>query len=219
MFSGIIQAVVSVCSIYEETNFKTYTVILPKEILSGLTIGSSLSNNGCCLTIISIKHNLVSFNLIHETLRSTNMSFIRIGDLINIEKPLGYCHEIGGHLMSGHIDCTGKIKKIFNLKGKNKIIWIKIKNQDFQKYLMKKGSIGVNGVSLTITKIINNYIRICLTPYTLKTTNLGVQILGDIVNIETDFIIKSIVDNVERILLSTNFQKSINPLYKGFIKK
>lgn len=207
MFSGIIQAIVSVRTIYEETNFKTYTVTLPKTLLLNVKVGSSISNNGCCLTVISIKDNLVSFNLIHDTLKLTNMNILKIGDLINIEKSMCYHHEIGGHLMTGHIDCTGEIKKIVHLKRKNRIIWIKIKNRHFQKYLIQKGSIGVDGVSLTIQKVIDNYIRISITPYTSNTTTLGIKKAGNIVNIETDFITKSVVNNVERILSKINFTK------------
>lgn len=208
MFSGIIQAIVSVHTIYNEAHCKTYEVALPKKLLSHVKIGSSLSNNGCCLTVVSIKHNLVGFNLIHETLKLTNMNMIQVGDLINIEESMRYHHEIGGHLMTGHVDCTGEIKKVFYLKKKNKIIWIKIKNKYFQKYFIQKGSVGIDGVSLTINKIIGNYIRICITPYTEKMTTLGIKKEGNIVNIETDFIIKAIVNNVEKIL-SNNYLTKI----------
>lgn len=204
MFSGIIQAIVSVNKISDDINFKTYEVSLPEKLLKNVKVGSSLSNNGCCLTIVAIKHNSVSFNVIHETLKSTNMNILKVGDLINIEKPIPYYHDIGGHLMTGHIDCTGEIKKIFNFKKKDKIIWIQIQHYRFQKYFIQKGSIGIDGVSLTINKIINNYIRICVTPYTLKATTLGIKKQGSIVNIEIDFITKSVVNSVERIL-SNNY--------------
>lgn len=207
MFSGIIQAIVSVHKIYEEINCKTYEVMLPTKLLSNLKIGSSLSNNGCCLTVITIKHNLVKFHVIHETLKLTNMNILQVGDLINIEKSIPYHHEINGHLMTGHIDCTGKIKKIFNLQKKNKIIWIQINKQYVQKYFIQKGSVGIDGVSLTINKIINSHIRICITPYTEKTTTLGIKKIGNIVNIEIDIITKSIINNVERILTNISLVK------------
>ncbi|URJ27575.1 riboflavin synthase subunit alpha [Candidatus Blochmanniella camponoti] len=207
MFSGIIQAIVPVHTIYEVTNFKTYTVILPTYLLSNLKIGCSISNNGCCLTVIAIKYNLVSFNVIHETLKLTNMGILKLGDLINIERSIGYHSEIGGHLMSGHIDCTGKIIKIITSKN-NKIIWFSIKKKYLKKYVLQQGSIGVDGVSLTVSKIFNNYIRICLTPYTAIQTTLGEKKIGDIVNIEVDIIIKSAINSFERKWSVINFQKN-----------
>lgn len=207
MFSGIIQAVVPVCTIYDTTNYRTYTVVFPKNLLVNLKVGYSVSNNGCCLTVTSIIYNLVSFNLIHETLKLSNMNILKIGDLINIERSLNFHSEIGGHLMTGHIDCTGEIKKIINLK-KNRIIWFKIKNKNFEKYIIKQGSIGIEGVSLTVNKIINNYIRICLTPYTATKTTLGIKKVGNIVNIETDFIIKTIIKNVKKTLSSIRIIKN-----------
>ncbi|URJ24874.1 riboflavin synthase subunit alpha [Candidatus Blochmannia ocreatus (nom. nud.)] len=172
MFSGIIQAVVPVHAIHEKNNLKQFSIILPNYLLTNLKIGSSISNNGCCLTVISIKSNLISFELIYETLKLTNMNLLRIGDLINIERSLNYNAEIGGHLMSGHIDCTGTIKKIIQ-STHQKIFWFNLKNQTFQKYILPHGSIGIEGVSLTINKIIKNNIRICLTPYTAINTTLG----------------------------------------------
>lgn len=197
MFAGIIQAVVSIHTICDKTNHKTYTVIFPKNLLINLRVGCSVANNGCCLTIISIKNNLVKFNLTYETLKRTNMSMLKIGDLINIEKSLSYHSEIGGHLMTGHIDGVGIVKKIINSKN-NTVIWFKIKNKNFQKYIITQGSIGIEGVSLTVNKIIKNYIRVCLTSYTAAKTNLGLKKVGNIVNIETDLIIKTIINNIEK---------------------
>ncbi|ADV33762.1 riboflavin synthase, alpha subunit [Candidatus Blochmanniella vafra str. BVAF] len=205
MFSGIIQAVVPVHQIYKETtHFIKYTIKFPPHLLIKLTIGSSISNNGCCLTVVSINQNLVSFHIIHETLKLTNMNKLKIGDLINIEKSIRYNSRIGGHLMNGHVDCTGEIKKVINFK-KNKIIWIKINNNYFQKYIIQQGSIGIDGVSLTINKILNNYIRICLIPHTTNNTTLGIKKTGNIVNIEIDFITKIITNTTEKILYNANY--------------
>ncbi|WP_159715456.1 riboflavin synthase subunit alpha [Blochmannia endosymbiont of Camponotus nipponensis] len=207
MFSGIIQAVVPIHAIYESTNLKTYIIILPTHLLSNLKIGCSISNNGCCLTVIAIKYNLISFNVIHETLKLTNMGMLKVGDLINIERSLCYHSEIGGHLMTGHIDCTGKIIKIIISKN-NKIIWFSIKKKYFQKYILQQGSIGVDGVSLTVSKTLNNYIRICLTPYTATKTTLGDKQIGNIVNIEVDIIIKSVINAVDNRLSIINSKKN-----------
>lgn len=203
MFSGVIQTIVPIQTMCNITNYTVYTVVFPEDMLKNLKIGCSVSNNGCCLTVTSIKHNLISFNLIYETLKLTNMHTLQVGNYINIERPLGYHSEIGGHLMTGHIDCTGEIKKIINFKN-NTIMWFKIKNKYFQKYIIPKGSIGIEGVSLTVNKIINNYIRICLTPYTIRRTNFGIKKIGNIVNIETDCIVKTIVHRTEKIVSTVN---------------
>lgn len=206
MFSGIIQKIAYVHKVHEEIGCKTYSIFLPTELLSNIKIGSSIANNGCCLTVIAIKKNLVSFNLIRATLKLTNMHLLQKGDLVNIEEPVRYCSVIGGHLMTGHVDCTGEIKKIINLIKNNTIIWINIKNKFFKKYILPQGSIGIEGVSVTINRVFDNNIRVCLTPYTLQKTTLGVKKIGNIVNIEFDFIIKAIVNNVEQVLLHTNLQ-------------
>lgn len=204
MFSGIIQAVAPVHTIYDINNYKkAYTVVFPEFLLVNLKVGCSIANNGCCLTVISIKHNLVEFNLIYETLKLTNMNILKIGDLINIERSLSYRAEIGGHLMTGHIDGTGKIKKIIHLKN-NTIMWFKIKNRNLKKYIIKQGSVGIEGISLTVNKTINNYIRVCLTAYTIANTTLGFKKVGNIVNIETDFIIKTIINNTKKALSVIN---------------
>lgn len=206
MFSGIIQTVASVHSICNDGDVKKYSIILPKTILSDIKIGSSISNNGCCLTVINITKRLVSFHLIYETLKLTNMHSLKIGDLINIEKSICYCDSIDGHLMTGHIDCTGEIKKIINFSIKNTIMWIEIKKKSFKKYIFSQGSIGIDGVSITINRVLDHYIRICLTPYTYKNTTLGIKKIGDVVNIEIDYITKTIVKNVKSILLKTNLK-------------
>lgn len=206
MFSGIIQAVVPVQEIYDTTNYRIYTVVLPESMLTNLKVGCSVANNGCCLTVISMQYNLVSFNLMHDTLKLTNMNILKMGDYINIERPLKYHSEIGGHLMTGHIDCTGKIKKIINFKNST-VMWLRIKNKYFQKYIIQKGSIGIEGVSLTVNKIIKNYIRVCLTSYTITKTTLGTKKVGNTLNVETDYIMKAIVKNAEKYFLPFMYQK------------
>lgn len=207
MFSGIIQTVVSVHTIYEEADCKTYSMVFPKDFIVRIKIGASIANNGCCLTVIAIRNNLVSFNVINETLKLTNLNLLQIGDLVNIEEAMRYYDTIGGHLMTGHIDCTGKIRKIINLNKKNTIMWIKIKNKCFKKYVLPQGSIGIDGVSITINRVYNHHIRICLTPHTLQKTTLGIKKIGDIVNIEMDFMLKAVFNHVKEILLNVDYNR------------
>lgn len=141
----------------------------------------------------------------YETLKLTNILLLKTGDLVNIEEPIRFCDKIEGHLMTGHVDCTGKIKKIINSEN-NKIIWIKI-NSRFQEYIIQQGSIGIDGISLTINKAIDNYIRICLTPYTIANTTLGIKRRDSIVNVEIDIFVKSMFVFYSKRLCNINYIK------------
>ena len=155
-------------------------------------LGSSLSCNGTCLTITKINKNLISFYLSKETLDKTNFKFIKIGSVVNIEKSLAYGTKISGHYVQGHIDTTGKVKNI-NILNKSWIVTFEIKKK-FQKNLIEKGSIAINGVSLTISKIINNKFEINIIPHTLKLTNLTRLKKNYIANIEFDIFNKYLLN-------------------------
>lgn len=199
MFTGIIQGIGTVTHLKKSDNLFTYSVLFPKNLLSNLSIGDSISNNGCCLTITKIKDEHITFDLIRETITITNFSNIKIGDHINLEKSTTLCQPIGGHLMSGHITCCGKILKI-NSSLNTKTICIEILNQKLMKYFFYKGYIGIEGISLTISKILNNCFYIHLIPETISKTNLAEKSIGDLVNIEIDLNIQAIVDTVEKVL-------------------
>ena len=133
-------------------------------------IGSSLCCNGTCLTITNIKKNLISFYLSKETLDKTNFNSIKTGDIINIEKSLTYGNKISGHYVQGHTDTTATVFNI-TILSKTWVVTFSLKKK-FQKYLIEKGSIAINGVSLTISKIKKNGFEINIIPHTLKLTNL-----------------------------------------------
>jgi riboflavin synthase len=155
-------------------------------------VGTSLCCNGTCLTITRINKNLISFYLSKETLNKTNFKFIKIGNVINVEKSLNYGNKISGHYVQGHTDTTGKVIKI-TILNKTWIVVFEIK-KNFQKYLIEKGSIAINGVSLTISKIKKNRFEINIIPHTLKLTNLIKLKKYDKVNIEFDIFSKYLVD-------------------------
>jgi len=159
-------------------------------------IGSSISCSGACLTLERFSKNLSRFYLSKETLKRTIFKSSKIGDVINLEKAIKFGNRISGHFVQGHVDVTSKVLKI-NYLGKSRLINFKLLNK-YKKYLIDKGSITINGVSLTISKIFNEGFQISIVPHTLKLTNLVNLQTGDSVNIEFDVLgkyIKNFIKN------------------------
>jgi len=199
MFTGIVQGTAEVLSIDEKTNFRTHIVKLPAEMLPGLELGASVSHNGCCLTVTAIDGDRISFDLVKETLRITNLGDLQPGDLINVERAAKFSDEIGGHLMSGHIMTTAEICKIINSEN-NREIWFKPQDASQMKYILHKGFIGIDGISLTVGDVTKSKFCVHLIPETLARTTLGAKKLGQRVNIEIDPHTQAIVETVERVL-------------------
>lgn len=199
MFTGIVQGTASLVSIEEKANFRTHIVELPMALLPGLETGASVSHNGCCLTVTAIDGNRVSFDLIKETLRITNLGELQVGDCVNVERAAKFNDEIGGHLMSGHIATTAEIAKILTSEN-NRQIWFKIQDTLLMKYILHKGFIGIDGISLTVGEVTATRFCVHLIPETLERTTLGKKKLGQRVNIELDPQTQAIVDTVERVL-------------------
>lgn len=199
MFTGIIQGIGTVTFLKKSNNLFTYSVLFPKDLLPNLSVGDSISNNGCCLTITKIQNEYITFDLIQETIKITNFSNIKVGDRINLEKSTTLCQPIGGHVMSGHITCCGKISKI-NVDANLKTIYVEVSNRKLMKYVFYKGYIGIEGISLTVSKILSNGFYIHLIPETISKTTLSNKIVGDLVNIEIDLNIQAIVDTTEKII-------------------
>ena len=152
------------------------------------SLGESISCDGVCLTLTSKKNKVLTFYLSNETIKRSNFSKIKIGQIVNMEKSLKYGDIISGHYTQGHVDTVGKILNI-KIVDKTWIIQIKIPKQ-FNKYLVEKASIHINGVSLTISKKKNKYFEINIIPHTLKLTNLKNLKTKDLVNIEFDIFAK-----------------------------
>ena len=189
MFNGIIKNTGSVNKIYKKNN-NCVIEILSEMKFSKDEIGSSISCSGTCLTIERFNKNLVKFYISKETLTKTIFKSLKKGDIINLEKSLKYGERISGHLVQGHVDTTGTIKKI-DFVGKSWFINFKLPKKH-KKYLIKKGSITINGVSLTISKILNDGFQISVIPKTLKLTNLIDLCEKDLVNVELDILGKYI---------------------------
>ena len=156
--------------------------------LSKKDIGVSICCDGVCLTLISLQNRLLEFYLSKETIKRSKFNKINLNDNINLELPLKYGQKISGHVCQGHVDTTAKVKKI-SLVDKSYIYEFLIPKK-FQKNLIEKASILINGVSLTISKVTNSGFQIWVIPHTLKLTNLKDLKKNDIVNIEVDILSK-----------------------------
>ena len=199
MFTGIVQGTAQIKAIIEKANFRTHVVEMPQEMLKGLQIGASVAHNGVCLTVTTIKDNLVSFDLMQETLKITNLGELKAGDFVNIERAMQMGTEIGGHILSGHVYCTADI--VERLSSENNLqIWFQLPNQDMMKYVLTKGFIAVDGISLTIGEVREQRFCVNLIPETIHRTLIGKKAVGEKVNIEIDPQTQAIVDTVERYL-------------------
>ncbi|SFM95044.1 riboflavin synthase alpha chain [Izhakiella capsodis] len=199
MFTGIVQGTAELLAIDEKPNFRTHTVRLPQALLPGLEIGASVAHNGCCLTVTEIDGDKVRFDLIKETLRITNLGGLKLGDKVNVERAAKFSDEIGGHLMSGHIMTTAEIGRIVQSEN-NREIWFKPADVSLMKYILYKGFVGIDGISLTVGDVTSGKFCVHLIPETLERTTLGAKRLGQYVNIEIDPHTQAIVDTVERVL-------------------
>ncbi|HDR1156772.1 TPA: riboflavin synthase subunit alpha [Pasteurella multocida] len=199
MFTGIVQGTAKIVSIQDKANFRTQIVKMPQEMLKGLEIGASVANNGVCLTVTEINQDYVSFDLMAETLRITNLGELQPGDLVNIERAMQMGSEIGGHILSGHVYCTASVKQIFSSEN-NRQIWFELPDMATMKYILPKGFIAIDGISLTIGEVKGQTFCVNLIPETLNRTLIGTREVGDKVNIEIDPQTQAIVDTVERYL-------------------
>ena len=189
MFNGLIKNTGRINKIYKKNN-NCFLEILSNIKFEKKEIGSSVSCSGACLTLEKFNKNLSNFYISKETLKKTIFKSSKKGDIINLEKPLKYGTRISGHFVQGHIDTTSVVKKII-LVGKSWQINFRLPKK-FKKYLVPKGSITINGVSLTIARIFKGGFEITIIPQTLKFTNLINLNEKDVVNIEFDVLGKYI---------------------------
>ena len=184
MFNGIIYNTGKV-EIIEKNRNSIFLGIRSNLRLNNKDLGTSISCNGVCLTLTKIKKGLIFFYISIETIKRSNFKSIKVGQIINLEKSLIYGQKISGHFTQGHVDTTGKVKKI-NLIDRSWDLILEVQNKSFLKYLEEKASISVNGVSLTISKVKRNYFHLNIIPHTLKLTNLSKLKVNDLVNLELD---------------------------------
>ena len=193
MFTGIIEGIGTIEKIEKNSKNRSaikMTVDLDKQA-KGLKIGQSVAINGVCLTVTKILKNKCNFEMIEETTKKTSLGNLKTGSIVNIERSIKAGERMEGHFVLGHIDGVGTIKKI-EKKPKEIKIWFDIPNP-LARYVVKKGSIAIDGISLTVVDVMKNHISVCLIPHTMKVTNFNSKKIGDKINIETDILGKYIL--------------------------
>jgi len=188
VFTGIVEGIGIIKKFEKKTNTRSAAKMKVDlgNLAKRLKAGHSVAINGVCLTVTKISKGEAEFEMIGETIRKTDLGKLESGDKVNIERSLKVGDRMEGHFVLGHIDGTGKIINIEKLPKEIKL-WIELTN-DLTKYVVKKGSIAIDGISLTLVDVIKNKISVCIIPHTMETTNLDSKKIGDKVNIETDIL-------------------------------
>lgn len=207
MFTGIIEEVGKIKNIQGGTNYKL--TIAASKILEDIHLGDSIAVNGICLTAISWDNGSFTVDVMRETLERTSLHRLRAGSFVNLERALAANGRFGGHIVSGHIDGTGEI---INIRRDANAVWYKIKTSEkIMEFIIEKGSIAIDGISLTVAKVDRSAFYVSVIPHTLENTILLRKKAGDIVNLENDIVgkyIKSFTDKNSNSTLCESFLKS-----------
>ena len=196
MFAGIIKEVGRIKKISKRSDLWEVGLISEK-VYSQVAEGGSVSVNGVCLTVTRKERNLLYFDVTLATLNISNLKYLKIGDYVNLEPSLSLGDKLEGHFVLGHIDTTAKIKKFTKIKNTASL---EIEAPSgFKKYLIPKGSIAVEGISLTIAEVKNNSFKVNIIPYTLENTNLKYKKPGSFLNIEFDYLGKVVLEKVSKL--------------------
>lgn len=200
MFTGIIETTAKVLKADLSGDLLHVTINLPAEQSTGLQTGASISVNGVCLTVTNFTNTQVQFDVMQESLRVTSLANVQVGDLVNIERSMKPGDEVGGHIMSGHVDGLAEVTECTTGEGSAMLKFVLA--EPLRKYVFSKGFIGVHGCSLTACDVnqTTGEFTVWLIPETLKRTNLGSVQVGDMVNIEVHRETQVIVDTVERVV-------------------
>tara|TARA_B100001287_G_C22539057_1_gene461216 strand:- start:95 stop:706 length:612 start_codon:yes stop_codon:yes gene_type:complete len=196
MFTGIVQGIGEIITKSLVNTVTSVEIKLPD--VENLAIGASVSINGVCLTVVAINDDVIQFDIIDETINRTNLSEASVGDYVNIERSLKFGDEVGGHILSGHIFATGIIKSKTKSGDQMKINILA--PPSIHKYLTEKGYIAIDGISLTVGKVVNGSFDLHIIPETMRLTTLESKEVGDAVNIEIDSNTQLIVETIERLL-------------------
>lgn len=197
MFTGIVKGIGMVTSVLNsKSGAETIIRVRLGKFGRGLKKGDSVCVNGACLTATKLSKGEAQFEMVAETIRRTNLGRLKPGEMVNIERSLRVGDRLEGHFVLGHVDGTGIIDNIQKMPSET-IIWINL-DKELAKLLVSKGSIAVDGVSLTLVGVEGDRVSVSLIPHTLKVTTLGMKRRGDHVNIETDILAKYIMSNLPK---------------------
>jgi len=202
MFSGIVQSTGMVEAVVAQPQFFELHVNTGREFCRDIAIGSSVSVHGVCLTVSSCEEGILRFELSTETRKRTMLGNLQKNQTVNLERAVTLGQEIGGHVVSGHVDTTGTILK--KTDDESGVVFDIEVSEMYTKYLFDKGFVSINGVSLTVNKMRGGTFEVHLIPETLHRTTFGALNKGDLVNIELDKQTQVIVETVERIMREKN---------------
>ena len=189
MFTGIVEEAGTV-EVIRPTKKAIQLTVRARAVGRGLKLGASVAVNGCCLTVVKLaprgRDRLIQFDLLQESWRLTNLQFAKVGSLVNLERPLRADGELGGHFVTGHVDGLGRITK-WERVGRDHMLDIAAL-PEVMRYLIHKGSIAVDGISLTVAAVKKTSFRIWIIPHTYEITALRDRKVGDAVNLEADLL-------------------------------
>lgn len=212
MFTGIVEEIGIIKSIKKGTKSSVLT-IKASTILEDTKVGDSICTNGVCLTVTNISSNGFDADVMAETLRKSNLGNLNIGSKVNLERALNLKTRLGGHLVSGHIDGIGKIT---SMTKEDNAIWVNINTSpEILKYIVYKGSVAIDGISLTVAYMDDKSFKVSIIPHTLDKTILSNKTIGDTVNLECDVIGKY----VEKLLeLNNSSKEKESSISEDFLK-
>lgn len=214
MFTGIIVEMGEVTEVQKKEGI-THLFLNSSEVIKDAKIGDSISVNGTCLTLVDIKGNNMRFDLSSETLRSSNLALLQSGDRVNLEPSLRPDSKLGGHFVSGHVDDIGRIKSSIKI-GDTFKVEIEVANRILN-FLIGKGSVAVDGISLTVVDILKRSFTVMIIPHTAKLTTLGFKGPGDTVNVEVDMIGKYVAKFLGMEKKELGLMKTL--MKEGYIKQ
>lgn len=212
MFTGIVEEMGTLRSIQHGAKSSVLT-IQGNIIFGDLKIGDSVAVNGICLTATSCSKNTFTADAVHETMSRSSLNRLKAGDHVNLERAMSANGRFGGHFVAGHVDGTGAI---VGIEKDDNSIWFTIKaDPSIMKYIVEKGSVTVDGISLTVAEVFDERFRVSVIPHTVKATTLSERNVGDIVNLENDVVGKY----VEKLMGYEHPTKAKNGLTKDFLTK
>ena len=213
MFTGIIEATGSIAQITPKGGDVQVRVNSGKLDLTDVALGDSIATNGVCLTVVELFADGYAADVSNETIKHTGFADYRAGQKVNLEKAMLPTTRFGGHIVSGHVDAVTKVASIYD-NGRAKDIWLEMP-AELKQYIVKKGSITIDGISLTVNDVNESQFKLTIVPHTSAETTLDTLCIGDSVNVEIDVIARY----VERLLNTKNEGVSMDLLARtGFLK-
>lgn len=198
MFTGIIQAMAPIASLEKKDNLWRFGMAFTPSLCENLQHGASVAHNGVCLTVAAHENDVVYFDVMAETLKVTNLSNCQEGDTLNIERAMRYGDEVGGHILSGHVACKAKLIEREATETNSRLRFEV--EASWMKFILPKGFVAIDGASLTIGEVGENWFEVYLIPETRALTTLDSKTINSEYNIEIDSQTQAIVETVERVL-------------------